>query len=117
MRRELEERHQGTGSTMQGAITGKYTEVDPPEYTCYGKEDDEDDYGDYGDEGGDYGDYGDYGEEDPLEVADAAREAIQNRPVKDSRFFRVNDQLRDKYSEVELDNFMKMLNIDPKVQW
>lgn len=71
---------------MQGVISDKYAENDPPEYTCYGKEDDEDDYG------GDYGDYGDeYGEEgeDPYAEADRVREIIKNEKPVDGRFLRV----------------------------
>lgn len=111
MKRELEERHQGTGTTMQGALTDKYTEVDPPEYTCYGQED-EDEYGD--EEGGDdYGDYGDYGEEeaDLYDEQEAFRQEMKKRGPIDKRHFRTTDKIRDRYNEVELDNFMKLLNI------
>lgn len=39
-------------------------------------------------------------------------------PLKvEDRFFMHNEQLRKKYNEVELDSFMKLLNVKPTVQW
>lgn len=33
------------------------------------------------------------------------------------RFFRVGDKIREKYSDVEIDQFMKILDIQPRIQW
>ena len=123
MNRMKETSHRGTGATMQGAIDDKYLEVDPEEYEVYGAEgdDDDEDYDEEGDEEEeeDYGDYGDYGEEeeDPFDAQDELREKMRKQPAKDQRFFRVNDNLRNKYSDSELDQFMRILNIRPKTGW
>ena len=37
--------------------------------------------------------------------------------VMENRFFRAHDTLRDKYSDVEIENFMKLLNVSPHKQW
>ena len=37
--------------------------------------------------------------------------------IQGDRFFREGEKLREKYNDVELDNFMKLLGIKPKVQW
>jgi len=122
LEREREAWNPGTGPTMQGIIDDKYLEVDPPEYEVFVDDDeegeeDEDDYGEEEEE--DYGDYGDYDEEeeDPFDVADARRQALANAPEQDKNFFRVGDKLRDKYSEVEINGFLNLLNIKPKMQW
>jgi hypothetical protein len=38
-------------------------------------------------------------------------------PRYDDRYFRHGEKLRDRFNEVELDGFMKLLNIKPFVQW
>ena len=38
-------------------------------------------------------------------------------PTPDSRAFRSEEKLRKRFNEVEIDNFMKLLAIKPKVQW
>jgi len=35
----------------------------------------------------------------------------------DDRFFRAGESLRGKYSEVEIEQFMKLLNVKPYKQW
>lgn len=117
--------HPGTGTTMQGVMTDKYTEVDPEEYDIYTDDDDggDEDYDEeeYGDEEdyGDYGDYGDYDEEvaDPLKEGIEYAQKMEKYQPDDQRFFRVNDKLREKYSTSELDQFMKILDIRGKPQW
>ena len=102
-------------------MVDRYTEVDPPEYEVYGSEDDDDEEEDYDEEEEeeDYGDYGDYGEEevDPFEAENEIREKLAKAAPTDSRFFRVNDRLRDKYSTSEIDQFMRILNIQPAKGW
>ena len=111
--------HPGTGPTMQMAMNDKYAEVDPPEYDVYGAEDDEDgdddeDYDEEEDED-DYGeDYGeDYGAEDPYIEEERIRAFENAKPPKDGNFLRANDDLFDKYTTNELDQFMRLLNIRP----
>jgi len=91
-----------------------------PEYTGYGAEDDEEDYDEeYGEEGEgdeygeeDYGDYGDYGEEEEW----PPKERLASVAPGD-RFFVEDKRVRENYNEVELSNFMKLLNIKPHKQW
>jgi len=41
---------------------------------------------------------------------------MQEKP-KEDRFFRFGENMWNSYNEVELDNFMKLLNIKPIPQW
>jgi len=52
-------------------------------------------------------------EEDELAVPDEVVQA----PPKEDRFFKHDETLKDKYNDVELDNFMKLLNVKPIPQW
>ena len=105
----------GTNQAMKGIIDAHYAEPEEEDADFYGAEDDEgDDYGEEGEgeEGGedDYGDYGDYGEEwEPIEKLPSAG--------MEDRFFRGDETLRGKYSEVEIDSFMKLLGIKTRTQW
>ena len=51
--------------------------------------------------------------EDPLAVPDDIRKGISQT----DRYFLHNEKLREKYNEVEIDSFMKLLNVNPHVQW
>jgi len=107
----------GTGPTMKGLLTDFHTESEPEEPTHYGAEDDEGDE-DYdeegeGDEDGGEEDYGDYDEEEEFDPEDD----MITPAVMENRFFRAHDTLRDKYSDVEIENFMKLLNVSPHKQW
>jgi len=93
---------------------------DPEEYTGYGAvADDDEDYGDedYDEEGGDdaeeaeeeYGEYGDYGEEE--EEWNPVERLASIEPQ--DRFFLNDPKIRNNYNEVELGQFMKILNIKP----
>ena len=35
----------------------------------------------------------------------------------EDRFFRAGDTLRGKYSEIEIEHFMKLLGVKPRTQW
>lgn len=83
---------------------------------AYGQE--EEDEEDYDEEGGDYGeeDYGDYDEE--VEDPDAfSNERVQRPAVGQDRYFGRNEKLHERFNEVELDSFMKLLNVNPNPQW
>ena len=53
------------------------------------------------------------GEEDPMAVPDDIIKGIDGS----DRYFLHNDKLREKFNEVEIDSFMKLLNVNPHVQW
>ena len=53
------------------------------------------------------------GEEDPLAVPDDIIKGVESS----NRYFLHNDKLREKFNEVEIDSFMKLLNVNPHVQW
>lgn len=95
---------------------------EPEEEDFYGKEEEDeygDDYGEEGEEGEEGGegeaDYGDYDEEDAEEEWPPKTE--MPGPQGDDRFFRAGESLRGKYSDVEIDQFMKLLNVKPYKQW
>lgn len=41
---------------------------------------------------------------------------MASKPGED-RFFRAGEDLRGKYSEVEIESFMKLLGVKPRSQW
>lgn len=51
--------------------------------------------------------------EDPMAVPDDIIKGIDSS----DRYFLHNDKLREKFNEVEIDSFMKLLNVNPHVQW
>lgn len=109
-----------TGPTWRGIMENERV-VPEPEEEEEDEEGDGDDYGDYGEEG-EEGDYGDeYGEEEEGPPSRPAREwpskDIIKMPTPDTRAFRSEEKLRKRFNEVEIDNFMKLLAIKPKVQW
>merc|ERR1712051_831972 len=67
-------------------------------------------------EGDEEADYGDYGDEEEEGEEWPPKDILQPN-VQGDRLFREGESLRDKYNDVELDNFMKLLGIKPKVQW
>ena len=103
-----------TSQTMKGLVEGHYADVEEEEEEFYGSEGDEDEeYGEEGEEGGDdYGDYGEEEEEDPSTVW-PPKDRIRHEQVED-RLFRGSEKLRSKYSEVEIDSFMKLLGVKPR---
>jgi hypothetical protein len=87
------------------------------------EEDDDDDEDEDGEEG--EGEEGE-GEEDEEEEEEEEEEgedpdAIPDEQIKKSgeedRFFMHNETMRSKYNQVELDSFMKLLNVKPVPQW
>lgn len=58
------------------------------------------------------------GEEEAVEEEEEypPRETISHLPLED-RYFQRGEKLRTKFNEVELDSFMKLLNIKPHKQW
>jgi len=105
----------GTNQTMKGLIESRYAEPEEDEEEFYGQEGgDEDEEGEGEEEGGE-----DYGEEEE-ELGE-----VEEWPPKDKlrsgesedRFFRAGDSLRGKYSEVEIEQFMKLLGVKPRKQW
>jgi len=55
-------------------------------------------------------------EEETVEEEYPPKERIQHLPLED-RYFQRGEKLRSKFNEVELDSFMKLLNIKPHKQW
>jgi hypothetical protein len=81
------------------------------------EEEDEDE-----DEEGEEGEEGDEGEEEEEEDEEEEEEEIPDEiiphaPLVEDRFFLHNEKLRGKFNEVELDSFMKLLNVKPLEQW
>lgn len=81
------------------------------------EEEEEEDYGEEGEgEEGEEGaaDYGeeDYGEEEVYPPPDRLQ-----MPDAESRYFKHGEDLKNKFNEVELDSFMKLLNVKPHSQW
>lgn len=116
---ELEDKPRYTTSpTFSGIIAEKYADPEEDEEEeFYGSEGegDDDEEGDEEGEGGEE-DYGDYDEEeedpDPWPAADVQA----SRPVED-RFFRSGETLRGRYSDIEIEHFMKLLGVKPRGQW
>lgn len=105
----------GTSMTMKGLVDGHYADVEEDEEEFYGSEGegDDDEYGDEDEEGGDEeADYGDYDEEVEEEEW-PAKERHASAKMED-RLFRAGESLRGKYSEVEIEQFMKLLGVKPK---
>jgi len=111
----------GTSPTMHGLVQGHYADVEEEEEEFYGSEGgDDDDYGDEdedeeGDEEGE-ADYGDYDEEEGDVEEWPPKDMLASKPGED-RFFRAGEDLRGKYSEVEIESFMKLLGVKPRKQW
>ena len=106
----------GTSPTMKGLIDAKYADVEEEEEEFYGSEgDDDEDYGDEDEEEGGEEDYGDYDEEEAGEEW-PPKDTIATGKMED-RVFRAGESLRSKYSEVEIDSFMKLLGVKPRTQW
>lgn len=76
------------------------------------EDEDEDEEGGEGeDEEGEDAEEEDEEEEEEDELA--VPEEVFELPGREDRFFMHNDKLKGKYNEVELDNFMKLLNVKP----
>ena len=84
-------------------------------------DEDEDEEGEEGEEGEDG-----EGEEEEEEEDDEGEEEVDPmavpddviaRPAIDDRYFMHNETIRGKFNEVEIDGFMKLLDINPHTQW
>ena len=85
---------------------------------AYGQEDEEEDYDEEG-EGDDYGEeeYGDYDEEEGDDEPEWTTEDKHRVKHPQNRYFERNEKLHQRFNEVELDSFMKLLNVNPTPQW
>ena len=117
--------HSTTGRTRRELAEARAAEAEEEEEDDDEDEDDEDEdeegEGDEegdgeGDEDGDGEDDEDEDEEEG-EDRDSIPPGIEAHPEYDDSYFMHNEKLHDKYNEVELDSFMKLLNIKPVVQW
>jgi hypothetical protein len=83
------------------------------------EDEDEDEEGGEGDEeGGDEeGAEEEEEEEEEPEDENAVPDEVAAGPMAEDRFFMHSDKLRGKYNEVELEQFMKLLNVKPIPQW
>jgi len=90
---------------------------DPEEWTGYGAEVEDDEDEDYDEEEEEDEEYGDEDEEyDEEEDEWPPKEQLASVDLQD-RFFLAEDNLRKQYNEIELGNFMKILNIKPHKRW
>ena len=108
-----------TGKTHKEAQESRNAEEEEEE-----EEEDEDEDEDEDEEGDEEGEEGD-GEEDEEEDDEEAGEEeeagvpddyVPHAPLE-NRYFMHNETLRSKFNEVELDSFMRLLNVKPKEQW
>lgn len=97
------------------------------------EDDDEDEDEDEDEEGGDGDGDGDGDDDEEAEAQHKDEDAEEEDPepedelavpdeiveghTPEDRFFKHNETLRGKYNEVELDQFMKILNVKPIPQW
>lgn len=104
----------GTGSYVMSIMEGRRADVEEEDDNEYGAEGDEDEEegGDEEEEAAEYGaeDYGEETEEFP------GKDRVPHVKAED-RFFIGDQKLRQKYSEVEIGAFMKLLNVKPHRQW
>lgn len=101
---------------MKGLLDGHYADPEEDEEEFYGSEGEGDDeYGDEEEGGDEEADYGDYDEEEAGEQWPPT-ETFKSID-KEDRLFRAGESLRGKYSEVEIEQFMKLLGVKPKTQW
>ena len=78
-------------------------------------DDDEDEEEGEGDE--EEGDEEDEDEDDGEEEEEGMPDDTMRMGVEENRMMTHSERLRDRYNDVELDSFMKLLNIKPNVQW
>jgi len=111
-----------TGRTHRESVEARMAEPEEEEEEEEEDEDedeDEDEEGGEGDEeGGDEAE-GEEEEEEEEEPEDenAIPDEIAEGPMAEDRYFMHSETLRGKYNEVELEQFMKLLNVKPVPQW
>lgn len=111
--------------TFTGKTHREFQEARNAEEEEEEEEDDEDEDEDEDEEGDEEGEEGDGDEEEEEEDDDEAAEEeegglpddhVAHAPLE-NRYFMHNETLRSKFNEVELDSFMRLLNVKPKEQW
>ena len=82
------------------------------------EEEDEDEDEEGGDGEDEEGEEPEEAEEEEEEVDElAVPDDVVKAPDREDRFFMHDETMRGKYNEVELENFMKLLNVKPVPQW
>jgi hypothetical protein len=81
-------------------------------------EEEEEGEGEEGEEGGEEEEAAEEGEgeEEPEEEVYPPKDTVAHAPQED-KYFQRGENLRNKFNEVELDSFMKLLNVKPHKQW
>ena len=113
----------GTGSTHKQGVLDRIEAAEMGEEEEEDEDEDDEDEDEEGDEEGEGGDdegeeeeeeeEDDDGVEDPLQLPSPRQVA----PPEESRYFMHDETMRESFNEVELDSFMKLLNVKPVPQW
>jgi len=109
-----------TGRTHREAVEARMAEPEEEEEEEEDEEEDEDEDeegGEGDEEGGDEAEEEEEEEEEEPEDENAIPDEVAEGPMAEDRFFMHSDTLRGKYNEVELEQFMKLLNVKPIPQW
>lgn len=104
-----------TGRTHRDLLESRSAEEEEEEEDEDEEDEDEDEEGDEEGEEGDEEE--EYDEEDDEEEEEGIPEDKFATPKPESRFFKHHEKLNGKYNEVELDAFMKLLNVRARPQW
>jgi hypothetical protein len=78
------------------------------------EDEDEDEEGEEGEEADEEEEEEEEEDEEEDEIPD---EVVRHAPLIEDRYFLHNEKLRGKFNEVEIDAFMKLLNVKPIEQW
>lgn len=107
-----------TSRTHREMVEARSAEEEEEEEEDEDEDEDEDEEGEEG-EGEEGEGEGEEEEEEEEENEDpgAVPQHLHKAPDADFRYFMHDEKMRDKYNEVELDSFMKLLNIKPHAQW
>lgn len=105
-----------TSRTHRELVEARNAEPEEEEEEEEEDEDEDDEEGEGDEEEGDEAEEEEEEEEEPEDENAIPEEVIETVGSED-RFFMHNETLRGKYSEVELDQFMKLLNVKPIPQW
>lgn len=101
-----------TGRTHRELLEGRSAEEEEEE-----EDEDEDEDEDEEEEEGEEDEEDEDDEEEEDDGEPEFREEQQATMRQEDRFFRGHEKLRDKYSDVELNAFMNLLNMKPYAQW
>lgn len=115
------EESEGRPKYARSRIHRELQEIKAAEAEAEGEEEEEEEEGE-GEEG--EGEEGEEGEEEAGEEEEAAEEEPEYPPPErvphvemEDKYFMHGENLRNKFNEVELDSFMKLLNVKPHKQW